>query len=112
MTATPTGAPPATPPDSMPSQGTDFLNTVLGELTGTMGEAVFALFIAGFVFFFLYYASGGRFGVPAIVMTLAGAWLVRELPAQYQGTVSVIIILGLAGGMFAIMRRYFLRPSA
>lgn len=111
-TPTPTGTPPATPPDNVPGSGTDYLNVTLSELTSFMGEALFALFIAGFVFFFLYYASGGRFGVPAIVMTLAGGWLVSEIPVQYQSMVETIILIGIIAGVFAILRRFVLRPSA
>lgn len=92
--------------------GTDYLDAILGVLTDPMGEALFGLFIACFVFFVLYYASGGRIGVPAVVMTMAGGWLVTEIPVQYRGAIAVLIIVGLSAGVFAIARRYFLRPSA
>lgn len=91
--------------------GTDYLDAVLAELTDPIGAALFGLFIAAFVFLMLYYAADGRIGVPAIVMTLAGAWLVGEIPAQYRSAVEVIIIVGIAAGVWAISKRYFLNPT-
>lgn len=94
------------------SPGTDYLDAILYELTSGLGTELFGLFVASFVFIMLYYASDGRFGVPAVVMTLAGGWLVAEVPAAYRGAPQVIVIVGLAAGVWAMMRRYFLRPSA
>jgi len=87
-------------------------NVILPELTGQLGSAVFALIIGFAVLAMLYYASGGRWTVPAVVLTLSGAWLTASIPAQFGGLAQSLIIIGLVAGIFAVARRFFLRPTA
>lgn len=85
---------------------------ILPELTGTIGSSVFALIIGFAVLTMLYYASGGRWSIPAIVITLSGAWLTSQVPAQFGSLTKSLIIVGLVAGVFAMARRFFLRPTA
>lgn len=92
--------------------GDDVIRLGLDELTSGMGEPLFGLFIGGIVFMMLYSVSGGRIGVPAIILTLASGWLLSEVPPQYRSMVIAIVIVGLAAGVFSISQKYFLRPNA
>lgn len=94
------------------SEGEDIIRLSLDELTSGLGEPLFGLFIGGIVFMMLYSASGGRIGVPAIILTLASGWLLSEVPPQYRSMVIAIVIVGLAAGVFSISQKYFLRPNA
>ncbi len=94
------------------SEGEDIIRLSLDELTSGMGEPLFGLFIGGIVFMLLYSASGGRIGVPAIILTLASGWLLSEVPPQYRSMVIAIVIVGIAAGVFSISQKYFLRPNA
>jgi len=94
------------------SKGDDIIRLSLDELTSGMGEPLFGLFIGGIVFMMLYSASGGRIGVPAIILTLASGWLLSEVPPQYRSMVIAIVIVGIAAGVFSISQKYFLRPNA
>lgn len=85
---------------------------ILKELTSVMGEAVFGLIVGFAVLAMLYYASNGRWSVPAIVLTLSGAWLTSVVPPQFAGLVQSLIIVGIIGAIFAMMERFFLRPTA
>ena len=85
---------------------------ILPELTDVLGEAVFALIIGFAVLAMLYYASDGRWSVPAVVLTLSGAWLTSQMPAQFGGMAQSLIIVGLIAGIFTVAERFFLRPSA
>lgn len=85
---------------------------ILPELTGQLGGAVFALIIGFAVLAMLYYASDGRWSVPAVVLTLSGAWLTSQVPAQFGSLAQSLIIVGLVAGVFTVAERFFLRPSA
>lgn len=85
---------------------------IFPELTGQMGEAIFGLFIGFGVLMMLYIAADRRWGPPAIVLTLAGAWLTSVVPVQFAGVVRSLIIIGIAAGVIAIAKRFFLRPTA
>lgn len=93
-------------------QGDDIIQLSLDELTSGLGEPLFGLFIGAMVFLMLYSASGGRVGVPAIILTLASGWLLSEVPPQYRSMVIAIVIVGIAAGVFSISQKYFLRPNA
>jgi len=92
--------------------GMSLFDLLFSELSSGMGEAMFGVFIAAFVFFVLYYASGGTIGVPAIVMTLGSSWMLTVVPPQYRTVVITIVIVGLAAGVFRVSQKYFLRPNA
>jgi hypothetical protein len=85
---------------------------ILPELTGKLGESVFALIVGFAVLGMLYYAADGRWSVPAVVLTLSGAWLTGQVPAQFAGLAQSLVIVGLIGGIFAIAERFYLRPTA
>lgn len=85
---------------------------ILPELTGQLGVAVFALIVGFAVLLMLYYASGGRWPVPAVVLTLSGGWLTSQMPPQFGGLAQSLIIVGLIAGIFAVAERFFLRPAA
>lgn len=85
---------------------------ILPQLTEQTGQSVFALIIGFAVLTMLYYASGGRWSVPAVVLTLSGAWLSASVPAQFGPLTQSLIIIGLVAGVFAVARRFFLRPTA
>lgn len=85
---------------------------IFPELTGNLGTSVFALIIGFAVLAMLYYASDGRWSVPAVVLTLSGAWLTSQVPAQFGGMTKSLIIVGLIAGIFAVAERFFLRPEA
>lgn len=87
-------------------------SVILPELTGELGVTVFALIIAFAVLAMLYYSSGGRWAVPAVVLTLSGSWVTSQIPAQFGGLAQSLIIVGLIAGVFAVAERFFLRPSA
>lgn len=87
-------------------------DAILPQLTGQVGGAVFALIIGFAVLAMLYYASGGRWSVPAVVLTLSGAWLSASIPAQFGSLTQSLIIIGLVAGVFAVAQRFFLRPTA
>jgi len=84
---------------------------ILPELTAQLGGSVFALIIGFGVLVMLYYASGGRWGVPAVVLTLSGAWITSQIPPQYAGLAQSLIIVGLLAAVFTVAERFFLRPS-
>lgn len=85
---------------------------ILPQLTQQTGGTVFALIIGFAVLTMLYFASGGRWSVPAVVLTLSGAWVTASVPAQFGSLAQSLIIIGLVAGVFAVARRFFLRPTA
>jgi hypothetical protein len=74
----------------------------------TSGEAMFGLLLGGSLLLSFYVASDGSVAVPAVILTLTGAFLVPILPGQVAGIAGTVIIMGLAAGIFAGLRRYAL----
>lgn len=92
------------------SQG-DRLACVFTDLTAaTGGEALFGLLLGGVLLLTMYIAPGGSVGLAAVMLTLVGVVLVPMLPGSVTGLAGTLIILGLAGGIFAGLRRYALPP--
>jgi hypothetical protein len=90
------------------SQG-DRLACVFNDFAAaTSGEAVFGLLLGGALLTSFYIASDGSIGVPAVILTLSGAFLIPILPGQLAGIAGTVIIMGLAAGIFAALRRYSL----
>jgi len=76
--------------------------------SATSGEAMFGLLLGGALLLSFYVASDGSIAVPAVILTLSGAFLIPILPGQLAGIAGTVIIMGLAGGIFAGLRRYAL----
>lgn len=77
----------------------------------TSGEAVFGLLLGGSLLASFYVASDGSIAVPAVLLTLLGGVLIPILPGQLAGIAGTIIIMGLAAGIFAGLRRYTLEGA-
>jgi hypothetical protein len=94
--------------DCYVSQG-DRLGCAFQDFAGaTSGEAMFGLLLGGALLLSFYVASDGSVAVPAVILTLTGAFLVPILPGQVAGIAGTVIIMGLAAGVFAGLRRYAL----
>lgn len=94
--------------DCYVSQG-DRLGCAFNDFAGaTGGEAMFGLLLGGALLLAFYVASDGSVAVPAVILTLTGAFLVPILPVQVAGIAGTVIIMGLGAGIFAGLRRYTL----
>ena len=74
----------------------------------TGGEAVFGLLL-GSVLMVALYQGTDSLAVPAIVLILFGGFLVPLLPGSLVGLSGSIVILGLAAGIFAMLKHYSLQ---
>jgi hypothetical protein len=94
--------------DCYTSQG-DRLACAFNDFAGaTSGEAMFGLLLGGALLLSFYVASDGSIAVPAVILTLTGAFLVPILPGNVAGIAGTIIIMGLVAGIFAAFQRYTL----
>jgi len=94
--------------DCYTSQG-DRLACAFQDFAGaTSGEAMFGLLFGGALLLSFYVASDGSIAVPAVILTLTGAFLVPILPGNVAGIAGTIIIMGLVAGIFAAFQRYTL----
>lgn len=88
---------------------TEMHECAVQEYTGTTGEPLFGLIIGGGLILSLYVASDGDLVVPAVITTLFGASLVAMLPGTYQVAAMVIMFLGMAGAILAVLVKYVVR---
>lgn len=94
--------------DCYTSQGDRLACAFQDFASATGGEAVFGLLLGGALLLSFYVASDGSIAVPAVILTLTGAFLVPILPGQVAGIAGTVIIMGLAAGIFAVMARFSL----
>jgi hypothetical protein len=94
--------------DCYVSQGDRLACAFTDFAAATSGEAMFGLLLGGALLLSFYVASDGSVAVPAVMLTLTGAFLVPILPGQVAGIAGTVIIIGLAAGVFAGLRRYAL----
>lgn len=85
---------------------------LFGTYTQPIGESLVGLIVGGMVLLGLYVASDGDLAVPAVVTTLFGGILVGALPGTYQSAAEIIMFLGLAAGVFAVLVRYLVEGPA
>lgn len=92
-------------------QDGQMLEAALTDLAGAVGgQEMFGLIGGGTLMLVLYLASDGGMATPAVVMTLVGGLLISTLPPGYQTMAQVVIFLGLAAGVWAVLRKYALEP--
>lgn len=83
-------------------------SAALDPITGLIGDGLFAMFLGGSILLSFYLAGRGDLVAPVSVLMIFSFLLVPALPASMAGIAYSIALVGLAGGMLAVGRRYVL----
>lgn len=70
------------------------------------GQGTFGLIAGGTLFATFFIVSNGRLTPPAVILLLTGGVVVPLLPGQFGTLAGTIVLLGLAGAVFAAARKY------
>lgn len=87
------------------------LEAILDYITAPFGGEIFALLVGGTVLAILWYGGEGDLATPTVVLFLAGGFLLSALPPQFADLGQSLMLIGLAGGLLAVARRYVLSPG-
>ena len=89
--------------------GGSALSCLIQKLVSAFGgEAMFALFLAAFIFVIFYIASEGDLAVPTVALILTGTVTVPMLPAQFARISYAVVLIGLAAAVWQGLQKYVL----
>lgn len=85
----------------------DVVSCQLDQLvTAFGGPGLFGLVLGATIFTTMFIASEGDLATPTVALILTGTVTVAMLPARYAELAGAVVLIGLAAGVFAVLRRY------
>lgn len=79
----------------------------LADITAAFGgQGIFALMIAGLVFFAGYSVTDGDIVTPSVVLILLGGILIPSLPPQFRMLAATLMFAGGVGAVMQLLDRF------
>jgi hypothetical protein len=93
--------------------GNDLLECMLADFAASAGgETTFGALLGGVLLVVFWIAQPRQSLVaPAVLLILLGGIAVPVLPGGLQNLAWAIIVVGIAGGFFAVAKRYVMDPG-
>lgn len=87
----------------------DAMSWLLETLVSAFGgPALFGLLLAAVIFVVFYIAAEGSLPTPTVALILTGTVSVSMMPQQYADIAYVLVLIGLAAGLWQVLQMYVL----
>ncbi|RYJ07762.1 hypothetical protein ELS19_19800 [Halogeometricum borinquense] len=86
----------------------NWMSCIFQPIVGQISTGLFALLVVGTVLGAFYLASGS-IAAPSTALILISGFAVPLLPGAYRGVAYTVMLLGLAGAILSISKKWVLR---
>lgn len=86
----------------------EWMSCIFDPVTGLIGNGLFGILTAGTILASFWVAGNRSLAAPSVAMIIMSGLAVPILPASYQGIAWTVAFIGVAAGVFDLLRRWML----
>jgi hypothetical protein len=86
----------------------EWMSCIFDPVTALLGSGLYGLLTSGAILMAFWLAGNRSLAAPSVAMILISGLAIPILPGGYQGVAWTVAFVGVAGGVFSVIRSYML----